>query len=199
MRTSPPALPWLFTSRSSFEIFSTAKIFVCGTLSTCYKFSLAALSLACERTRTRYELRIYLFIIYARLARSRRKSSSVFFGRRKNKAKCFINFGSCHHQSSRRWNVSPSCFPPTPRTLCEKFHMWFLFCLLFKELLENIFYVLVVSMFTFRVLGKYYDRSTWNYHPRSDIKARTDFTICDVSERIKISELKSESFEKCQL
>lgn len=35
-----------------------------------------------------------------------------------------------------------------------------------------------------RVLGKYYDRTTWNYHPRSDIKA-TSSSCGDCSGEVK--------------
>jgi hypothetical protein len=105
---------WFFTPHSP-RIFLAQKFLVCGNLSTCYKFPSAALPLTkAKRTRTRFEARIYLLIIYARLARSRRKSSSVVFGeeeKRKTKQNVSLILAPVTARKNRcrrrrHWNLS---------------------------------------------------------------------------------------------
>lgn len=168
--------PRLLTFQFAFSrhIFRAKISRVClENLSTCYKFPSAVhFHFANKRTRTRFEARIYLLIIYARLARSRRKSLSR--KRRKTKQNVSLILAPV---TARETVVDVVVFLPLKRANCVKNSTCGSYFARFSRSISKYFICKCRLMFTFHVLGKYYDRTTWNYHPRSDVKATPSATI----------------------
>lgn len=102
---------------------------------------------------THTHMATYFLIIYARLARSNRGSET--------KNDWFINFGSLSPPPSFVAEISRSC---EKNSTCGSYFA------MPPPHGESQDYFTKQTCHV-RVLGKYYDRTTWNYHPRSDIKA----------------------------
>lgn len=154
---------------------------MCGNLSTCYKFSSAALSLASERTRTRYEARIFRSIIYARLARSRRKSSSVYARRKERKTK--RNVSLILAPVTDTVHVCSLALPRLSFSLANS--VWKIPHVVLEAWRAPRADIssCVVSMFTFHVLGNIVTEPLEIIIREAILKrSRDDFTICDVSE-----------------
>lgn len=106
----------------------------------------------CQRTRISFHYSRSSCLARPTLRSRRRKGEK--------QRNCFINFGSCHRQNVAR-EISRSC---EKNSTCGSYFARFSWSFP-AHYTKHIFSCHV------HVLGKYYDRATWNYHPRSDIKA----------------------------
>lgn len=166
-------IPWILT----FASLTTMRIFleqsaccVCGKFVNCYKFSSAAFH---SHTHKHTFFIVHFLIIYARLVRSRQRIVEASERMKKNKETVSLILAPVTARDDvASWNLS----------ICEKNstcgsyfarYSWAQEATTSKTKTTTTMFFVQTFLFSchVHVLGKYYDRTTWNYHPRSDIKA----------------------------